>query len=131
MAQLIQAFSAYGPRLELSRTVQPSQIAEYIAARTSLNRGEIENVLTELNEAIAFFARQGAPVKLGGVGIFTPSIKLSGALDVGLRLDTSIDAALNVPGAFTGSVKNGENVGKSSDELKAMWNEDHPDDPIP
>lgn len=107
------------------------QVAEYIAARTSLNRGEIEKVLRESNEAITFFARQGAPVKLAGVGTFAPSINLQGVLDVGIRLGTSIDNALNIPGTFNGRVQNSENVGKSSGELKAMWNTEHPDDPIP
>ncbi|MBN1311473.1 MAG: hypothetical protein JXB30_08645 [Anaerolineae bacterium] len=131
MAVMIQAVSAYGPRVERTHTVQTREVAEYVAARTSLNRGEIENVLRELNEAIAFFAKQGSAVKLGGVGIFSPSINLKGILDVGFRLDSSIDAALNIPGAFTGSIIRRENVGKSVEELKAMWNEEHPDDPIP
>ena len=131
MATLIQAVSAYGPRVEQTHTVQASQMAEYISGRTSLNRGEIENVLRELNEAISFFARQGSSVKLEGVGIFRPIIKLSGVLGIGFRLDTSINKALNVPGAFTGSVRNGENVGKSAEEIKAMWNAENPDDLIP
>ncbi len=131
MAALIQAISMYGPRVELAQTVQTPKVAEYISARTSLNRGEVENVLSELNEAVIFFTRQGSSVKLGRVGIFTPTINLAGVLDVGFRLDTSIDNMLNVPSAFTGNVKNRENVGKSSAEMKAMWNEEHPADPIP
>jgi len=131
MAKLIQAVGAYGPRVELARTVQTRQIAEYIASRTSLNRGEIEGVLHELNEAIIFFAKQGDAVKLENVGTFTPTIDLGGVLDVGFRLDTSIDGALNAPGAFTGDVANRENVGKSSADLKQLWNAAHPDDLIP
>lgn len=131
MATFIQAVSTYGPRVVLSHTVQTKQIAEYISARTALNRGEIENVLSEINEAIVFFARQGSPVKLGRVGIFTPSINLKGVLDVGFRLDTTVDGMLNVDGAFTASVKNRENVGKTAEELKALWNEEHPADLIP
>lgn len=100
MAKLIQAIGAYAPRIEVNRTVQTRQIAEYIAGRTSLNRGEIENVLREFNEALVFFAKQGQAVKLEGVDTFTPSIELDGVLDVGFRLDTSIDGALNAAGAF-------------------------------
>lgn len=130
MATLIQAVASYGPRVELQRTIQTRQLAGYIQGRTSLNRGEVENVLSELNEAIIFFARQGAPVKLGGVGIFTPIVSLTGALGIGFRLDNDIDGMLNVENLFTGIVKNRENIGKSSDELKAMWNEEHPEDLI-
>jgi hypothetical protein len=127
---MIKAIASYGPRVELQRTIQTRQLAGYIQGRTSLNRGEVENVLSELNEAIIFFARQGAPVKLGGVGIFTPSVNLGGALGIGFRLDNDIDSMLNVDTLFTGVIKNRENVGKSPDELKAMWNEEHPDDII-
>ena len=107
MAKLIQAVGLYGPRVTVARTVQTRQIAEYIASRTSLNRSEIEGVLRD------------------------PIIDLGGVLDVGFRLDTSIDGALNAPGAFTGEVTNRENVGKSSADLKQLWNTDHPDDQIP
>jgi len=131
MAKLIQAVGAYGPRVEVARTVQTRQIAEYIASRTSLNRGEIEGILRELNEAIVFFTKQGDAVKLENVGTFTPTIDLGGVLDVGFRLDTSIDGALNATGAFTGDVANRENVGKSSADLKQLWNTAHPDDLIP
>ena len=115
----------------MARTVQTRQIAEYIAGRTSLNRGEIEGILRELNEAIVFFTKQGDAVKLENVGTFTPTIDLGGVLDVGFRLDTQIDGALNAPGAFTGEVSNRENVGKSSADLKQLWNTAHPDDLIP
>lgn len=131
MAKLIQAIGAYGPRVELTHTVQTRQLAEYISGRSSLNRGEIEGNLRELCEAIIFFARQGSAVKLEGVGTFSPSIDLEGTFDVGFRLDTAIDGALNVPGAFTGEVTQRENVGKSTADLKALWNADHPTDLIP
>lgn len=131
MAKLIQAVGTYGPRVEVARTVQTRQIAEYIASRTSLNRGEIEGILRELNETIVFFTKQGDAVKLENVGTFTPTIDLGGVLDVGFRLDTGIDGALNAPGAFTGEVANRENVGKSSADLKQLWNTAHPDDLIP
>jgi len=78
-----------------------------------------------------FFAKQGRAVKLEGLGLFTPTIGLEGSLDVGFRLDTSIDGELNVPGAFKGEVLNRENIGKSSADLKALWNAEHPTGPIP
>jgi len=131
MAKMIQAISTYGPRVEISHTVQTRQIAEYIASRTSLNRGEIESMLSELNETIIFFAKQGTAVKLEGVGTFTPTINLEGTYDVGFRLDTSVDGALNVSGAFTGNVTNRDSVGKTSADLKTRWNAEHPTDLIP
>ena len=40
------------------------------------------------------------------------------------------EAELSTPGASQGYIINAENIGKSSDELVAMWNEAHPDDPV-
>ena len=57
------------------------ELAEYISARTSLNRGEIENVLQEPNEAIVFFAKQGLAVKLARAGTFAPAEDLGGTFD--------------------------------------------------
>jgi len=131
MAKLIQAIGTYGPHAEISNTVQTREIAEYMAGRTSLNRGEIEGTLREFHEALIFFAKQGQAVKLEGLGTFTPTINLEGTLDVGFRLDTGIDSALNVPGAFTGTITNRDSIGKTSADLKARWNAEHPTDLIP
>jgi hypothetical protein len=58
-------------------------------------------------------------------------VPLEGTLDVGFRLDTGVDGALNVPGAFTGTITNRDSIGKTSADLKARWNAAHPDDLIP
>ena len=44
--------------------------------------------------------------------------------------EVKVKRALSAPGAFRGRIINAENIGKSSDELVAMWNEAHPDDPV-
>jgi len=31
---------------------------------------------------------------------------------------------------FGGTIMNRKNIGKSADELVALWNETHPDDPV-
>jgi hypothetical protein len=52
MATRIEAIAKYRPRVDLARTVTMLELAEYIAGRTGLNRGEILNMLAELNEAV-------------------------------------------------------------------------------
>ncbi len=131
MAKLIQAVTEFGPRLALGRTAQTPEIAEMIASRTSMNCGEVQNALMELKAALLFYAKQGMPIKLEGLGTFTPTVDLEGTLDVGFRLDTGIDAALNVPGAFKGDILNRENIGKPSSYLKELWNKAHPTELIP
>lgn len=65
-------------------------------------------VLEKLSDTAVFFSRQGQ----------------------GVRLDGVIRNALNAPGSFTGDIINRENIDKSSDDLVAMWNADHADDPV-
>jgi len=36
---------------------------------------------------------------------------------------------LNTPGDFYGTIEHRENIGKTSDDLVVLWNEDHLDDP--
>jgi hypothetical protein len=37
---------------------------------------------------------------------------------------------INAPGAFKGEIQNRENIGKTTAELVALWNADHPNDPV-
>lgn len=60
-----------------------------------------------------------------------PSIDLEGKIDISVRIDKRILSALNAEGAFSGKLTNAENVGKTSEELAALWNKDHPTDLIP
>ncbi len=130
MAKLIQAISAYGPRLDLNKTAQLVQVADYIASRTGVNKSEISMVLQELNEAIIFFSKLGTPVKLPDVGTFTPSVNREGKYNMGFRADTSLKNALNATNAYQGRMKNKENIGKSNADFKALWDADHPTDPL-
>ena len=57
-----------------------------------------------------------------------PKIDTDGKLSLGTRLDRRINARLNQSGAFKGEIKNRENIGKTTEELVALWNEAHPDD---
>ena len=130
MANRLTALSEYRPRVKLGKLVGTPELARYIARGTSLNRGEIGNVLDELNEAIIFYGQKGLPVKINGVGVFSPTIKADGTFRIGFRLDTSISKALNVQRIFSGDVENSANVGMTMEDMIALWNEEHPDDPV-
>ena len=90
----------------------------------------MRQVLLELRDTVLFFNLRGQPVKLEGLGTYTPKISLDGKMGVGHRADVALKNGLNQPGAFKGEVENAANIGKTSDELVAMWNEEHPDDLI-
>lgn len=128
MASRIEAINAYRPKATLNPMIKLDQLVDFIAMRTGANKGTVQLALAELNDAVIFFNLQGAPVKIEGLGIYTPSIDLDGELDCGHRTDQEIVKALNVPGAYQGVVENRDNIGKTVTELVALWNADHPND---
>ena len=130
MANRMTAIGAYRPRLKLNRSVGADELAKYISRGTALNRGEIRNVLTELHDAIVYFNSQGTPVHIEDVGYFTPSIRLTGNLNVNLRLDPAIRHKINLPGIFSGEILNGDNIGLAQEDLIAIWNAANPEDPV-
>ena len=129
MAKLLQAVVAYGPRIDLIEAAQPQRFMELITRRTTLSAGVVRNVQESEMETLIDLLTEGRPVHTG-VAIFTPSIDLEGNLDINVRLDKRMIAALNAPGAFTGKIKNRENLGKTSQELAEHWNEEHPDNRV-
>ncbi len=129
MAKLIQAFSAYCPRIELGDAAEPQRFMELITQRTTLSTGVVKNVQESEVETLIGLLKEGRPVHTG-VAIFTPSIDMEGKFSVSVRVDKRILSALNSPGAFTGNLRNNENIGKSNPEIAALWNAEHPDDPI-
>ena len=129
MARLIQAIGTYGPRVKLGDHASTEELAEFLAQRTSIKSSEVKMVLEELAEGVIFFTRSGRSVKLEGIGIFSPTVDLSGDFSVGYRAATRLATALD-QGRFRGTVTNRERLGMSSADIKALWNQEHPDDPI-
>jgi hypothetical protein len=130
MASRIKAINAYCHRIVLGQRVGMEKLVEFIARSTGLNESGVRQVLLELRDAVVFFNLQGQPVKLEGLGIYTPTIDLDGTFNVGHRADSHIKNRLNDNDAFQGQIENGEHIGKSGDDLVALWNADHPDDPV-
>lgn len=131
MASRIKAINAYRPRIEQDKTVQKNELIAYMAARTGQNEGAVDLGIKELRDALIFFNRAGRAVKVEGLGTWGPNIELDGTLDVKYIADSSLKNRLNDSGTFTGNVKNRENIGKTAEELVQLWNEAHPEDPVP
>ena len=129
MAKLIQAFSAYGPKIDLMDAADPQRFMELITNRTTLSAGVVKNVQESEVETLIGLLKEGRPVH-SGVAIFTPTIDAQGNLSVSVRVDKRITSALNVPGAFTGRVNNSANIGKSTEEIVGLWNEHNPENLI-
>lgn len=129
MAKLIQAVATYSPRIDLMEAADPNRFMELITQRTTLSTGVVKNVQESEVETLAGLLREGRPVHTG-VAIFTPTVDAKGNLSVSVRVDKRITSALNVPGAFTGKINNSANIGLSSQEIAALWNEKNPDNLI-
>ncbi len=130
MAKPIHAVQTYSPRLKLGKRASMNEVVNYIAGRTGLNRGIILMVLCEIKDALLFFFLAGRPVKLEGLGCFTPKIDLNGKLNATNRIPSEFKAELNKPHAFEGEIINHDMIGKSIGELITHWNDEHIEDKI-
>ena len=131
MAPRIQAINAYRPRIEQGNTVQKPELLRSVSRATSLVEGTVDQTIKEVRDQIIEFCRSGRAVKVEGLGVFSPSIDLEGNLSISFRPDPAFANGLNVPGIFTGTILNRDNIGKTSNELVETWNTDHPEDLVP
>jgi hypothetical protein len=129
MAKLIQAYATYGPRIDLLAAAEPDEFMEMITQRTTLSAGVVKNVQESEVETLFSMLKRGQPVH-SGVAIFTPTVDAQGNLSVSVRVDKRLISRLNLPGAFKGKITNSENIGKTTDEIVYMWNQDHPENMI-
>ena len=99
-----------------------------VSRATSLVEGTVDQAVKEVRDQIIEFCRAGRAVKVDGLGTFTPTIDLEGYFAISFRADPAMNAGINLQGTFSGTIINRENIGKTSDELVAKWNEEHADD---
>jgi len=129
MAKRIQAINAYRPRIVWGEPAGEERFMELITQRTTLSTGVVKNVQESRVETLIGLLLEGRRVRTGGA-IYSLSIGLDGKYSVKVKPDKRIMQAANLNGAFRGRVANAENIGKTSDDLVAMWNEEHPDNPV-
>ena len=130
MAVKITAINIFRPRIEQGNTVQKAELIRRLSHATSLVEGSVSLTLSELRFTILEYCLSGRAVKVEGLGTWAPSISLDGKISIVYRPDLGFDYELNKPNTFTGTITNRENIGKTSEELVAMWNEAHPEDPV-
>ena len=128
MARKITAIRRYRPEIEREKTAQMPQIIRQIARSTALNEGSIRYVIYELRDTILGAHRAGQAVKIEGLGTFTPTIRMDGELDILFRPDSDMLRQLNDRAQFSAKILNKANIGRSANDLIALWNAEHPDD---
>lgn len=130
MAKMIEAIRAYSPRVKIGSTADLFEVASFISGRSGLNEGAILNVMAELREAITFFNMAGRPVRLRGLGTFSPTIELEGRFGINHRPDKHLISEINIPDRFNGDIVNRDMLGKTVQELVKRWNTEHPKDKV-
>jgi hypothetical protein len=95
-----------------------------------LSHGAIVHVVYQLQEAILAAHRDGRALKMEGLGTFTAVIRTNSSLDILFRPHVDLLRQLNDPLRFHAKILNKKNIGKSSDDLVAQWNRDHPGDTV-
>jgi hypothetical protein len=128
MAKAIQAWTEFGPRLEPTDPMTGDELIENIIAATNQSRGSVLAVLSELDVQIETGLKAGRIVQLPNGTHYRPIGKKEGVIDINVRVNPALDKQVNA--GFRGKWRNGVNIGKGEDEIVALWNEAHPDDPI-
>ena len=128
MAKKIQAWTEFRPRVELAAPMKSEELIENIVAATNQSRGSVLAVLSELDVQIESALKGGRIVHLPNGTHYEPTGKKDGSIDIDVRVNPDLDKRINT--GFRGKWINGENIGKSEEEIIALWNEAHPDDPV-
>lgn len=129
MASKVKALNHYRPMIQYRDTLGWREVAEYISQKSTYTKADVIGVLEALHEAILAFNGSGHGVRLEGLGTYLPNINYKGEFDVAHRLDRRLKKALNT-GNFSGEIVNREHIGKTSEQIVALWNSEHPDDPV-
>lgn len=131
MANKLGVLARVGPQIINQGTVDLETMAGRIAKNTTYNAEEIYSILrlcvSEAQDAL----QAGETVKLDGLLTITLSMKVGGKVKIGTRSDRGAVAGLNNPMLWTANkVSNHANMTKTTEELVAAWNAEHPDDPV-
>ena len=128
MAKRIQVWSKYGPRVALGDPMTPEEVIENVVSATNQSKGSVLAVLSELDVQIKAGLKAGRIVRLPNGLRFEPVGKKDGYVNIVVNVSNEMDVAVN--SLFRGKWVNAENIGKSESEMIALWNEEHPSDPI-
>ncbi len=131
MANKIQAINAYRPRFKKGRKVDKDDIARWLEDRTLLTEGQARAGITDLSKATKFYLLEHRDVEIEGMGKLVLELGLDGEVRLSLRVEPDFMADLVADLKVNAeTVENADNIGKTSEELFDMWDEDHPDDLI-
>lgn len=107
------------PRLKLNRPQDTRDMMEYMNMRSGLVPSDIIAVIYEIRDALLRNLPEATPLRLEGIGIFSPSLKLDGSINIRFRPDKKLVRQLNgKKDRLKPRITNRKNIGKSLDDLK-------------
>ena len=128
MAKKIQAWVAYGPRIELTKPMTEEELTENVVAATNQSKGSLMASLAEMDVQIESALKAGRIVHLPNGMHLEPVGKKDGTVEIHVRV--SPDLVKRVNDNFRGTWRNAQNIGKSEAEIIALWDADNPTDLI-
>jgi hypothetical protein len=128
MAKKIQAWTEFGPRLEPATPLSGDELVEQLTEGSNESLSSVLAVLSVLDSAMEQALKAGRIVQLPNGTHFKPTGKKDGRIEVNMRVNPALLRRVNLE--FRGKWRNAGNFGISQDEVIALWNEAHPDDPI-
>ena len=106
------------PRLRLNKPLEKQALIKYIATGSTFTSGDIMGMIYAIREALLNYLKEGTPVRLEGIGIFSPSIKLDGTIKIRFRADKELLRELNSSHNLHERITNRKNLGKSLSDLE-------------
>ncbi len=128
MAKKIQAWVAYGPRIELTKPMTEEELTENVVAATNQSKGSLMASLAEMDVQIESALKAGRIVHLPNGMHLEPVGKKDGTVEIHVRV--SPDLVKRVNGNFRGTWLNAQNIDKNEAEIYALWDADNPTDLI-
>ena len=128
MAKRIQALAEYGPRLRPATPLTGEELIEQITEGSNESMSSVLAVLSALDSAMEQALKTGRIVQLPNGTHYRPIGKQDGTIKIKVRVNPIVIRDVN--DNYRGEWRNTENIGKSTEELIALWNEAHPDDPV-
>ncbi len=126
MAKKIQAWTAYGPRLEPALPMESDELVENIVNATNQSLGSVLAVLSELDVQLESGLKLGRVVKLPNGTHFKPVGKKDGKIILKVRVNPELSKKVNMQ--FRGKWRNAENIGLTETEIVTLWNAKNPSD---
>ena len=128
MAKKIQAYTEFGPRLEPATPLSGDELIEQITEGSNESMSSVLAVLSALDSATEQALKAGRIVQMPNGTHYRPIGKQDGTIKIKVRVNPFVIRDVN--DNYRGEWRNAENIGKSTDELVALWNEEHPEDPV-